>query len=537
MPKKRHRSFMRSIVVAAALAVVIATVSTSGAGATIPGAAKPQTGGTWTIGVFQEVATMDTLKTVNQSPGLDRSILIFDSLMRIDYTTGQVVPGLAQSATTTDGSTWTLKLRPDLKFSDGTPLDADAVIFNFNYLKDPANAYTNIGFVSQITKMTALDSTTVEFKLALPNGSFNLVLTEPSGQMASPTAIKADPKGWGQKPIGAGPYLLKSWSRDREMVFTKNPNYFDKPKPYIDQIVFKIIDQSQLANALKTGVIDAIDNAAQAAQLQVAVDEPTKFRSGQIPKTSGSAGFGCNLDRAPCNDARFREAVSYAFDFNLAKQVLLAGFQYDAKSLQCAPFGPGHPYCDKSLKVTVNIAKGKKLIDEVKADGVKTDIIYTYNPASILGTAGGEFVQQQLAKIGVNVTLRGLSTPDYIAATNIRDYQTVVTYSPNVPPDISARFYNDFHSVGGPRGGRDILNLNNAQLDVALEKGRNSVKPTDQAEGYKEATKIMASQHLVSWFTPLFQVTVAKKTLVMKDMAQFNQSFLRYTDAWLKQGK
>ncbi len=527
--------FIGALGVSMVLALIPSVSGAAGAGAAAPRAAKPVVGGTWTVGISTEVPTLDPLRSVSTLTGGDRSLLIFDSLMKLDPKSGAIVPGLALSLTSSDAVTWTLKLRPNLKFTDGTPLDAEAVIFNYTRLKDPANTYQNIGLVSQISKMTAIDPTTVEFKLAQANGSFGLSFTDSGGQMGSPTAIKADPRTWGQKPVGAGPFMLKEWVRDQQVTLVRNPNYFDKPKPYIDSIVFKIIpDKATQAALLKAGSIDQIDSADSAAQLQVATDDPKNFRTENLAIGRGVVGLGCNLDRVPCNDIRFREALSLAFDFDLVKQVFLAGIPYNAKTLVCPPFGPGNPFCSPNQKgIKFNPTRAKKLVDAVKADGINTDIVFTFNSLGVLGVRLGEFVQQQLAKIGVKVEPRSVSTAEYIGITTQRTFQTSVVY--NVPaPDFGTRFYNDWHSVGGPNGGRDVLAFNNAQLDVALEKGRNSLKLADKAEGWREAQDIIGDQFLVQWFAPVIQVAVYKTTLKLPPVPEGLTGSFRYTDLWIK---
>ncbi len=542
MGRGRH-GWGRRLLLALTTVVTVSAVSAglSGAAVTRAGAApaaKPVTGGTWTVGINTEVPTLDPVRGIigSLTQGGDRAFLVFGTLMIFNNKTGQVMPGLAESITSTDAQTWTLKLRPNVKFSDGTPLDADAVIFNFQRFMDPANAFTGIASVSQITKMTAVNPTTIEFKLAEPNGSFAMVFTDTVGNMGSPAAIKANPTNWGQKPVGAGPFLLKEWIRDREYTFVRNPTYFDKPKPYIDTIVMKVIpDPNTLASALQSGEIDAIHGANQLVQLKVAVDDPKTFRGPDPSKLPGALGVGCNLERPPCNDIRFREAVALSFDFSLVKQVFLDP-SYPRDTLQCAPFGPDNPFCAKDVKVKYNPTRAKKLIDEMKAEGLSTDITYTFNPTGV-GASHGEFVQQQLAKVGIKVTLATVASNNaYIDVQNRHAFHAGVINSP-AAADPTIRYYNDWHSVGGFKGGRDIANFNNAQLDVALEKGRNSLKLADQIAGFQEAQRLIQKQFLIAWFVPRGTGVVSRKTLQLAPYQTSDVVVYRYDEAWLKQAK
>src|SRR3954454_1449840 len=103
-------------------------------------AAGPKVGGHVTY-TTAEVSSLDPLKLGEGSTGADRGIQIYETLLKLDDK-GNIIPSMALSMTTTDGITWTLKLRPGVTFTDGTPYDADAVIYNIKRQQDPANKFT-----------------------------------------------------------------------------------------------------------------------------------------------------------------------------------------------------------------------------------------------------------------------------------------------------------------------------------------------------------------------------------------------------------
>ncbi len=530
-----YRGMRRFAVVALVGVAGLGLPAATAAGA--PSASGGIAGGTLTIGIPNEIGSMEPLKSnVNAlTTGLERMMLVFGTLMKVNSKTGAIIPGLAESVTTQDAQTWTLRLRPDVQFSDGTLLDADAVIFNFDRARDPANAFPGIAAVSQIAKITKIDARTVQFRLSEANGSFDLVFTDIPGMMVSPKAVQADPRNWAQKPVGAGAYLQKEWVRDQQMTFVRNPNYFDGPRPYIDTIVVKIIPESQtLLNALLSGSVDVLNPVTQ-AQLPSVLSEGGKFRTLDPAKATGSIGLICNLDRAPCNDVRYREALSLAFDFKAATSIFLADLNYSSRNLTCMPFGTASPFCAKDVKAKYNPRRAKALIDAVKADGISTDLNYTWNPGSSAGAAHGEFVQQQLAKIGVKVEIRTVSSNEFVSLGNRRDYQGAVNYqTPSL--DMVSRFYNDFHSVGGPKGGRDVANFNNASLDVALERGRNSTKLEDKVSAIQEAQRIIAKNFLVSYLYPQVRGVAFTKTLQLPSYVSSDAPYLRFEEARIRRG-
>ncbi len=497
-------------------------------------ASKPSTGGTLTVGSTQEIPSMDPARATigGANTGVDRMFLVYGTLMQFDSRSGQVIPSLAQSLTSSDGQTWTLKLRQGVKFSDGTPLDADAVIFNFGRLKDPANTFSGIAAVSQISKMTAIDPQTVEFKLIQPNGSFSTVFTDIVGSPASPTAIKADPRNWAQRPVGAGPYVLKEWVRDDHMTFTRNPTYWDKPRPYIDTIVERIIpNRTTITESLRSGSIDVV-HIATYTELKLATDNPKQFQHWNVAAANGAIGIVCNIAVTPCSDVRFREGVALSFDFNVIKQTYLQQVDFPAKTMVCPPFGVASPFCVRDIKLRYDPDRARKLFAAVKADGISTDVTYTFNRGALLGDGQGEFVQQQLAKVGVNVTVRSVTTPEYIASQSAHTYQMAVSYSPT-SADPTTRVYNDLHSAGGVNGGRDVANADNAQLDVALEQGRNAPKLSDRIAGMQEAQRIVAKNRIVTWLWPYGSGNVANKRLHLAPFQTADDQLYRYEQAWV----
>src|SRR5207302_664879 len=175
----------------------------------------------------------------------------------------------ADSLTSPDAITWTLKIHPGIKFRDGTDYDAAAVVAQWQRNGDASNGSTRKAVIDAMQSFTATDATTVKVVLKAKNALFpgNLALMPFVG---SPTAVQKQGKDdFAQHPVGAGPFTLKSWTRDSNIVVVRNPNYCDKPRPYIDQITFRpITDETQRINTFCAGQADltyvgAVTNAQQ----------------------------------------------------------------------------------------------------------------------------------------------------------------------------------------------------------------------------------------------------------------------------------
>src|SRR5262249_27849209 len=135
-----------------------------------------------------------------------RGFALYDYLVGVNSKTFEVEPRIAQSITgSSDSKTWTIKIRPDVKFSDGTAYDAEAVKFNWERMGDPANKSPMASAAQTIASMEVTDPLTLVVTLKAVNAQFPRLVATRLGLIGSPTAIKADPTGFGTKPVGAGP--------------------------------------------------------------------------------------------------------------------------------------------------------------------------------------------------------------------------------------------------------------------------------------------------------------------------------------------
>ncbi len=517
--------------------VVAATLTPATASGGTPAAAKPTKGGTLTVGVELEMPSFSLFpqRIGSLTQGGDRTWAIFGSLLRVDPKTNAPVPYMAESMTTNDGGrTWTMKLKPNIKFTDGTPFNAAAVVFTYKLLQDPKNSFLSANVVNAARTVTAVDDLTVQWVLNEPEGSFNQIFTDIPGVVISPTAYQAaaTPTAFWAKPVGAGPFMLKDWVRDQTMTMVKNPTYFDKPKPYLDQLVFKVIpDRTTQMNLLNQKQIDMLLLARGAA-----INEAQKNKEMQVTdptKTSGSYGLLPNNDRAPGNNATFREALMYAFDPKASNQVLNGGLVYPG-DLRCMPFGPANAVCAKDVVERYDPKKAQKLFDKFRADGGNPDFTFLYNNPG--GCECGEFIQQQLAKYGVKVTLRGVPTAQYTQIRTAKDFQVTLIIQPIATyPEI--RFYDTYHSAGGVRGGQDVASLNNAALDAAMEKGRYSPKRADQIAGWQDAQRIYQKSFVGPWLVPQPLATITYKYVNLGPEQTINSTTPRFDGIWVTNKK
>jgi 4-phytase/acid phosphatase/peptide/nickel transport system substrate-binding protein len=207
----------------------------------LAGPASAQTrGGNVYLGIEQDIAGFDPLVVgVYDTGAISTAALLFDTLTRIDDE-GVVRPRLALSwSDSPDFKTWTFKLRPGVKFHDGTPFNAQAVALNISRMKDPANHCRCAFYLAETDKVEADGDLTVVWRLKTPGVDLPGLLSPPAvtNVIHSPTALKS--QTYNRNPVGTGPFKLKSWASGDRLVLERNPDYWNKCHPYLDSVTVR----------------------------------------------------------------------------------------------------------------------------------------------------------------------------------------------------------------------------------------------------------------------------------------------------------
>jgi peptide/nickel transport system substrate-binding protein len=348
--------------------------------------ANVQPGGTLTYLRAADASNMDPVSIAN-SAGSDGvgGAAVYDFLVYTDTKDGQVKPQVATALTSTDGLVWTLKLRAGVEFSDGTAYDANAVKFNWVRLQDPNNKAMRAAQANLIQTMDVLDATTLRITLKAKNAVFPQVVAQ-IPFIASPAAVQSLGANFGNAPIGAGPFIMKSWTRDSQMTLVRNPHYWNAPRPYVDQLILRpIADETQRINTYQTGagnmLYTVVPSSAQQME-KLAVEYPTTLNGGNL--------LLFNVRKAPFNDIRARQAVAMAIDRADYVKVVDNGVIEAMDSI----FRHDSPFYDAGIvQVKTDTAKAQQLFDQLAAEtgGPLTFTIYTINSATF--PLGAQYLQ------------------------------------------------------------------------------------------------------------------------------------------------
>ena len=352
----------------------------------------PGNGGTLTVGEYAEARSLDPTTTIpNGATGGNALAAVYDTLMRYDATTGEVVPGLAESLTSGDDRVWTLTLREGVTFSDGTPLNARAVVDSLGYYMRNRGFQTQV-LAGNIADMAPRGDREVVFTLNKPWPAFPTQFAGGPGMVMAPAAYR-DPAAF--EPIGAGPFVLDSYKPAEELLLKARTDYWDGA-PHLDTLrfVFLADDQARL-DSLEAGEIDtAYLRGPEAVETARAAGHP-----GSMSIIGGGTTLMVNnREGRPGADVRVRQAINHAIDRRLWMQrtngdhgLPTSGIVPEAWESSTGP-----------VPDVYDPEKARQLLDAAKADGYDGRISYI-GQSDRQSQAGAVTVQGMLEQVGFQV--------------------------------------------------------------------------------------------------------------------------------------
>src|SRR5215813_1323020 len=338
---------------------------------------------------------------------------IFEHLVRYAPSTTDVLPDLALSWEVDPlGTVWTFHLRPGVKFHDGTPMDADAVVFSFDRQRNPFHPQHEPDFAywvdqySYIEKVEALDPLTVRIRIERPYAPFLSSLAMFPAAIVSPTAVRKYGHDFANHPVGTGPFKFASWTRGDRIVIERNDAYWGE-KPRVQRIVFRDIpDARQRLVALEGGAVD-VAYSILPEELQYVKLHPD-LRLHQIA-TANVAYLAMNTAKPPFDDVEVRRAINYAVNKEPIVKLVYQGLAVPA----AGPVPPSlwsykadierYPY-DPSRARNILAAK----VDEGKLDPTRRYKLYLPStPRSYLPDPElvARVIQRNLEDVGLTVDL------------------------------------------------------------------------------------------------------------------------------------
>jgi peptide/nickel transport system substrate-binding protein len=398
MPVRPRAARPKILAVLAGVAVsaLVAACGSSGGSAASGSASTTASGASGTLNWEWELPT--SWDPVTSSAGWDNHVLsLVYASITVDNPAGEAEPGLASSWTyAANGKSVTFKLRPGLKFSDGTPLNAQAVKENIVRGQKQSNS-TQASELSVISKVVVNSPTSFTFDLSQVDFQIPDLMAGKDGMMVSPAAFKhvgAIPT----QPVGAGPFKLTSYVPDSHANLVRNPSYWDASQIHIANFTVQDITQpEQILSALESGQV----NVAYIAGNQVAAAKAAGFKIAVIPSEVVNE-LDIQTTTKPFNNPDVVKAINYAINREAIVQVQASG--YGSPAYQ--PFPKGFVGYDPALGnlYPYNLAKAKQLL---AAAGYPHGIKITLSSVSTDDSLA-EQLQGQLKQAGITATIANI---------------------------------------------------------------------------------------------------------------------------------
>jgi peptide/nickel transport system substrate-binding protein len=432
-PPGRRGGILAALALAAAALVGTSLLQPLTAGAALPKDANPHGVLTYGVDLNDEFdGTFDPEQSLNPC-GFAIDSNIYASGLGITNTA--FLPNVIESWSSTP-NTVTLHIRPGVVFSNGDPVNADAIKTSLLYSRQSPLLTT----LTAISTIDVLNPLTLVLNLSNPiPGDVIQAMYHSDGTIYDPSTISTD----GKKPVGAGPFTLKSYSVGSSIDLVANPTYWKKGQYLLGGVDFVQASLGpQIVTALESGDVDM----ATLEPNEVKPVEAQPDLAAVVGKSYDYIDLQMRQNAAPFNNSKVRAALEYAVDRNALNRVVDDGLGEPAYQ----PFPSWSPGYDKAVgnKYTYQPAKAKAML---KAAGFPKGISFTLTvPSGDPSFAeASQIIQQEAKPAGFTVTLQQVDPADLLVDVYIKgEGNAVLSEQLSNGPDLANNFENEFLPIG-----------------------------------------------------------------------------------------
>jgi peptide/nickel transport system substrate-binding protein len=392
------------------------------------------------------------------------------------------------------GKTVTIKLRPNVKFNDGTPFTAEAMKYSLDRHREMKGSNRRSELAS-VAAVEIADPLTVRLRLKAPFAPLAAQLADRAGMPVSPAADKKLGDKFGTAPVCVGPWQFVERVPQDRIVVERSPHYFDPAAASFDRIVFRIIpdDNVRLAN-LRSGDIDVMH--------QVGPTDASSLKKEGRFEVSSVTGLGYNsvtinlrnktgktnppgdLGTPLANDSRVREALELSIDREALNQVAWDG----QNTVGCAPISPNSVYFDKARPCpTRDVAKARRLLaDAGLSSGYKFEMVIVNNPQQ---RRVGEVIQGMAREAGFDISLRPSEFASALKDNDDGKHQAfLIGWSGRVDPD------GNIHQGQTCSGPLNATLACDEKIDALLNRAREVTDINERRALYREAIDLIGAR-------------------------------------------
>jgi peptide/nickel transport system substrate-binding protein len=484
------------------------STNTSGPSNSAIATSAPKAGGSITVlessGYSGAWSTLDPAQNKEGAATQDFMTAIYGQLFELG-SGGTVVPDLATGYSfSPDAKTVTITIRQGVKFTDGTPFNAQAVAYNWNRDLGPIAIKNGLNPPWLVAELPAPKGSppgtaeppatgaiqvtgpyTIVVHQVAPNGAFiNQLFDSIANWIASPTALQKDGASFGQNPVGAGPFTVVTNTPNDELIVKKNPDYWQPGRPYLDQITFKTVGSDEAAyEALLANQGQVYEDMSTT---QLITESASHF---EVENNLGTSPYDLQLNTSvpPFNNAKARQAIYAATNFQPILQHLFGG-RYPIVQGFTGPGGicyepnvPGYQGYDPTLAKTL-----------IQQTGLDKTTIQLGTIALSTAQESSQALATEWEALGLHVKLSSWPLAGLIAAFEANGgkswqsmVQTAGAYDPAGGVGVGFRF-NSMSPFSG---------VHDPHLDSLLQSAQGSTNLSVRCGFYNQAAAYIAKNY------------------------------------------
>lgn len=493
-----------------------------------------------TIGLNSEIASMDPAFAYdnNTNAVVDQ---ITEGLLAFDQK-NQLIPCLAEAWKQTDALTYVYTIRQGVKFSDGTEMTADDVVYSMNRIKDATTGSYLNWMYSNVDTIKKTGDWEVTVTLTQPDALWQYVPATTAGHVVSKAFCEANGDNVG-KPgtglLGTGPYVYSDWTQGSEIVLTRNKNYWNPDSVAAnaaDVLDYKIITEgTTLVSAMQSGQVDLT--------MGITVDQLPTIESSKNLSVITSDSFGVdyiafNCSKAPFNDVNVRKAIYYAMDKN---QIVNNICNNTVDAANAAIFGRAvctfnvndwSTYLKNVPDYAYNLEKAKEYLAKSSVpNGFDCTIVCSQ---SAIQNSEALMLQAALKELNINLSINKVTEDERVSifnGGNNRDYDMIFCLWFSDFPDPAGNLNSLYPSDAGGEGGSNAAVYSNSRVDTLLSQELSSSDPNERTQIMQKILDIVTDEvpYMILDYPKVLMVTDQKvQDATFAAMYQYNLLFKEF---------